>query len=1166
MKYFFKSFWVFLTIVGFCTYGQEDNFYQDELYKMVKIPNSPEAEAFSKYGNTPVNLYTGTPEISIPLHTLKGREIDLPLSITYDASGIKVEQMATWLGLGWNLNAGGRITRITNGLPDDYIYGGGYSSINDTTVVSKINAYRNESNIFSSPNAVREYFNFLDAISTNEVDAQPDYYSINVPGINETIVFDINDGLAPKVLNNPRIKVEVSKVNSISYPIDSWTITGEDGTKYYFEKKENTKRQDSDKFPGNPVIYEYTSSWLLTKIESTNLKDVYTFNYMAGGYWSQEQLGSSATRITTEFQTNQFEYPQGYPQHQGIGVGYFIDQQFLSSITYNGHFMVYTNIGNRSDIDTQPRLARLATLAFYDLAGGVLKTIEFDNDHYFNPMGVNPEDIRLKLEGFDVKGQLGNTYQTYSFEYERPDELPSRRSLSQDYLGYYNGANNSVLYTKYQSGSYFFHGADRNPNAYYARTGILKKITYPTKGFTEFEYESHDEYVSTTSGSTINHLNMALNGNYTSDPNLYRNSQGNLCDDKFADYDFPKIKFATFTIPETGSYVVDYEGDTDYSEAYIVYLGPETLEECITLPNGLELCPEETYTNYCEYFSAPNNMYWTHYQYNSLPVEFEAGVYKVMLVLDEFSSGQYAQTSLSITEEVTSTVNENVDVGGIRIKSIKDYSRPGVLESTKLYSYRNEENISTATINYKPILATTKSYGTQSGPRSKLIRTTSFPKGDTPFVTYKSVKEFILDDYGQSEGHTVYDFYTNRKGAYPRISPPYETNYYASLDSGNPKEIIKKNQTGDMVSKQNIEYSEYPENAVSVNGLVAYRDENLLNSRVMIKEIVPSSPPGASPYYIYENVEEHECTGEGSLCPVNPVFTNPGQYGFVDVLSEEVSMLRSRFSFISGTYGGVSKVVDTLYFKDEQDNPIELATAENTIYGSDIKYLPRKKTMVDSKGATHETVFYYPEDAIGVGYDLLLDKNNLTAVMKVETVKESTNILATKEYDYSLVDTDVVLPTLLKNKLKGSNEGVEIEFTYYSNGNLKEARRKNGPVTTYVWGYDDKYLVAKIDNAGHADILSTTTDFGILNNLLSAEEAKRAELETLRTGLPNAQVTTYTYETEVGVSSITDPRGYSFYFEYDEFNRLKATKDADGNYVSDQRYHYIGQTINTLNP
>ena len=51
-------------------------------------------------------------------------------------------------------------------------------------------------------------------------------------------------------------------------------------------------------------------------------------------------------------------------------------------------------------------------------------------------------------------------------------------------------------------------------------------------------------------------------------------------------------------------------------------------------------------------------------------------------------------------------------------------------------------------------------------------------------------------------------------------------------------------------------------------------------------------------------------------------------------------------------------------------------------------------------------------------------------------------------------------------------------------------------------------------------------------------------------------MTFYTYDPLIGVTSITDPRGYTVYYEYDNFNRLKQVQDADGNLVTDYHYHY----------
>src|SRR5579859_7321356 len=82
------------------------------------VPPTPNAAAFQKYGDIPVSAYTGIPDISIPLYTAKFRDISVPISLSYHASGIKVSEEASQVGLGWVLNAGGNITRNIVGYDD----------------------------------------------------------------------------------------------------------------------------------------------------------------------------------------------------------------------------------------------------------------------------------------------------------------------------------------------------------------------------------------------------------------------------------------------------------------------------------------------------------------------------------------------------------------------------------------------------------------------------------------------------------------------------------------------------------------------------------------------------------------------------------------------------------------------------------------------------------------------------------------------------------------------------------------------------------------------------------------------------------------------------------------------------------------------------------------
>jgi hypothetical protein len=87
------------------------------------IPPSPNAASLGQYGDVSVSNNTGVPSISIPLYTVKSVGIELPISLSYHGSGIKVAQEASWVGLGWALNTGGVITRAVRGSDDLKLYG-----------------------------------------------------------------------------------------------------------------------------------------------------------------------------------------------------------------------------------------------------------------------------------------------------------------------------------------------------------------------------------------------------------------------------------------------------------------------------------------------------------------------------------------------------------------------------------------------------------------------------------------------------------------------------------------------------------------------------------------------------------------------------------------------------------------------------------------------------------------------------------------------------------------------------------------------------------------------------------------------------------------------------------------------------------------------------------
>lgn len=91
-------------------------------------PGQPEMQAFSSVNaNNMVDLFSGDFSYNIPLMDVGG----YPIGIAY-RGGVTMDQEASWVGLGWNVNPG-TITRNLRGLPDDF--DGRYDSVKKITSI-----------------------------------------------------------------------------------------------------------------------------------------------------------------------------------------------------------------------------------------------------------------------------------------------------------------------------------------------------------------------------------------------------------------------------------------------------------------------------------------------------------------------------------------------------------------------------------------------------------------------------------------------------------------------------------------------------------------------------------------------------------------------------------------------------------------------------------------------------------------------------------------------------------------------------------------------------------------------------------------------------------------------------------------------------------------------
>lgn len=78
-------------------------------------PSQPEVQGFTPASASDiVNIFTGDASYNIPLMDVEG----YPINLFYNA-GVTMDQEASWVGLGWNLNPG-VVERNLRGIPDDF--------------------------------------------------------------------------------------------------------------------------------------------------------------------------------------------------------------------------------------------------------------------------------------------------------------------------------------------------------------------------------------------------------------------------------------------------------------------------------------------------------------------------------------------------------------------------------------------------------------------------------------------------------------------------------------------------------------------------------------------------------------------------------------------------------------------------------------------------------------------------------------------------------------------------------------------------------------------------------------------------------------------------------------------------------------------------------------
>lgn len=1134
------------------TFGQSYNF-EEEFRRIVEIPKSPEAEAFEQYGNTPVDLYSGRPSVSVPIYTVDGKEIDLPISLSYDASGVRVRQVATGAGLSWNLNVGGRISRITNGLVDDYfsISNKPYKAVPDhapisnpeyqtsATLAEKIQEFLNPPSTFPSLQAGIDYFKFLKAIGDNYLDTQVDYYSFNALGLSDTFVYDMNsqEFIA---LDNPRIKVTAHRDTSNS--ITGWTIIADDGTKFYFNAAEPSKTMAADNGPG-AVVQEYNSSWALTKIESPNKMDTYDFIYTAPTAYVKNQPDIIASSISNELNHSN---PETATNLTTFLTEVLVKPKTLTSIKHNNTTVLTVTHKSRSDFGASSAIDKI------DLKkpdGSLLKRYAFFHSYFGNTGSSNNFHKRLKLDSIQIKSG-SNRKSSYQFEYFSPSSVPPLSSSSVDYIGLYNGKNNGMyLYPEVSIDGYDFDGADRSSSFNHAVIGTLSKMVYPTGGYSIFEFEPN----KTT--YTVNDINsstediaygyLSLTGGTVSS-----SSCGACCIDQYGNA--PKMSSVLFTIEEAGLYKVDFSEDFGSNgEAYI-------------FKRSDQLRPQASHLSYDQVIDQLTcnelvDMFWSsNYSIGEEETYFEVGTYQITL-----AKGVNYQTPNNISlyihrEEITTTNNVGtgeVERAGFRIKNIKNYSANNELETQKQYIYKTEINgaNSSGVILFKPTYFTNHVYTMWSpednsqtqvsmgvNTRTQMRRGDSWSGGDRPHVAYKNVFEKQISAT-ENNGYINHKFSAEgHVGVWSSgVSP--NANLYAKYATSGKQTGTRHFSATDSVGTEGTLYQD----KIHYGASTIYLTNNPSHNYNFIRIYDPGNGQ-----YVYEYVEAEISGFFGPYAPGTAV--NPGKPSICNdpnstCLQLQYSTFETRQTYAQGRVGSPYLQTSLQYYNGQ-------AFKKQTLYDYDpaIDYLMRSSKTTTSIGDTLTTIYKYPKDYNTTVYNDMVDQNRLNTVIKTELENDDGSTLATKETTFKEWYTNIFKPEYIKTSKGSSTPLNRIQIhSYYPSGNPKEVSMSEGSKTTYLWGYSDKYPIAKIQNASYAQVLSALG--GSFN--AGSGGLTSTQNNNLRT-ISGALVTTYAYTPLVGTTTVTDPRGIATNYIYDEFNRLKNIKDDDLKLIEEYLYNY----------
>ncbi len=502
---------------------------------------SPNVSDFIRYGNIPVKMYTGELDLTIPTLSMPiNGQNPIELTLSYNASGFMPNKRPGIVGLNWNINGIGAITREVKGCPDENIgspstSGGingrfehgfmvGVKYLKDANSPLPNNLLQGEVYPFDCTKMT-----FMDANDSrqNSFETTPDVFSYNVNGLSGKF-FMTSDGKIKVISNSPSIvSVDLTNFNFQPYTVQCSPVNlseikliDDKGNKYYFGGESKYLEYSLNLILGigkNPVI----NTWCLKRIEYYNNEVLY-YNYQNdtidgyssfcdpnggfyhGGVNQNDQIKKFI--FLTEYLNDSRSFSGSNPSG-GAGNLYTLHKKaFLDNITNLGNVIKFNYSSQSFVLNNNSNL----NINFKNFKEFKLDNLELTN----NNQTIKKFNLIYSLKGgtaavnsyprlfLDRVNEVGMP--PYIFEYNiLPNQsLPKPSTAAIDFWSYYNGklsndtaAGGTPLLiaqsTIDANSDETFISNIRFSDFEFASIGIIKKVIYPTGGYSSFEYEPH---------------------------------------------------------------------------------------------------------------------------------------------------------------------------------------------------------------------------------------------------------------------------------------------------------------------------------------------------------------------------------------------------------------------------------------------------------------------------------------------------------------------------------------------------------------------------------------------------------------------------------------------------------------------------------------------------